>query len=336
MHEKNLFTGCLLGGAAGDALGAPVEFMTAAAIHRQFGPDGIADFAMAYNRKGAITDDTQMTLFTAEGLILHKTRNCLEPVAISVYHAYLRWLLTQNAVGRETLLKQHGTCGIVDGILTGFDALHSRRAPGNSCLSSLASGRMGTIQEPINNSKGCGGVMRIAPVGLALEADKVFDSACEIAAITHGHPTGYLAAGCLALIIHSIVNGKALQEAVQKAVDVLGSKPNAQECKTSINAALAAWKDAPVSYQTVESLGAGWIAEEALSIGIYCALVAGDDFEKGLRLAVNHSGDSDSTGSIAGNILGALLGKGAIPKQYLAELELADVIEEIAEDLYSC
>ncbi|MGB8841599.1 MAG: ADP-ribosylglycohydrolase family protein [Aliidongia sp.] len=64
---QNRFRGCLLGGAVGDALGAPVEFMTSAGIAGHFGQQGIRDFVPAYGRRGAITDDTQMTLFTAEG-----------------------------------------------------------------------------------------------------------------------------------------------------------------------------------------------------------------------------------------------------------------------------
>lgn len=65
----NRATGCLLAGAAGDALGAPVEFINRAEILRQFGPNGISDYAPAYGGHGRITDDTQMTLFTAEGLL---------------------------------------------------------------------------------------------------------------------------------------------------------------------------------------------------------------------------------------------------------------------------
>ena len=61
--------GCLLGGAVGDALGAPVEFMRHSQIVARFGPGGVRDFAPAYGRTGAITDDTQMSLFTAEGLL---------------------------------------------------------------------------------------------------------------------------------------------------------------------------------------------------------------------------------------------------------------------------
>ncbi|MBW2296800.1 MAG: ADP-ribosylglycohydrolase family protein, partial [Deltaproteobacteria bacterium] len=69
--------------------------------------------------------------------------------------------------------------------------------------------------------------------------------------------------------------------------------------------------------------------------GVYCALVAGSDFQKGITLAVNHGGDSDSTGAITGNLLGALLGKVSIPGKYLEKLELVHLIEEIAGDLHA-
>jgi ADP-ribosylglycohydrolase len=89
------YRGCLLGGAVGDALGAPVEFMDLAQIHRRFGPGGIRDFAHAYGRIGAITDETQMTLFTAEGVLRAATRHadrghCHAPTVI--HRAYMRWL----------------------------------------------------------------------------------------------------------------------------------------------------------------------------------------------------------------------------------------------------
>ncbi len=86
--------------------------------------------------------------------------------------------------------------------------------------------------------------------------------------------------------------------------------------------------------ETVEKLGEGWVGEEALAIAVYCALVAGDDFDLGIRLAVNHSGDSDSAGTIAGNILGALLGRKTIAERWLRQLELCQAIEQVATDLF--
>lgn len=74
------------------------------------------------------------------------------------------------------------------------------------------------------------------------------------------------------------------------------------------------------------------VAEEALSIALYCALVA-RDFEHGVKLAVNHSGDSDSTGSLVGNVLGVIHGPAAIPSRWLQDLELRAVITELAHDM---
>jgi hypothetical protein len=158
------FLGCLLGGAVGDALGAPVEFMKRAEILRRFGPKGVTQYAPAYGGMGTITDDTQMTLFTAVGLIRGWVRGCFK--GITTYsgvtaHAYLRWLQTQGE--RPTCDIDFGTDE--PGWLFQQRQLHSRRAPGNTCLSALRA--MNSLGEQArNDSKGCGGVMRVAPVGL--------------------------------------------------------------------------------------------------------------------------------------------------------------------------
>lgn len=334
-HTIEHYEGCLLGGAVGDALGAPVEFMSLSEIKRQFGPSGIKDYFPAFGRKGAITDDTQMTLFTAEALLRAVTRGNHRGIASPCSmgrHSYQRWLVTQESTysGGSRVNDGHG-----ESWLMAIPELYSRRAPGHSCLSALKSSKEGSIEKPINNSKGCGGVMRIAPVALAPDFPDFFDNGCELAAITHGHPTGFLAAGCLAQIIRNIIDGLDLIEAVQSAKKILTTKRNSGECLSAIEKAIDAFFTKPATFETVETLGEGWIAEEALAMGIYCALAADGDFEKGLILSVNHGGDSDSTGSITGNILGALLGVSAIPKRYLDSLELRDTIKEIADDLFT-
>ena len=334
--RKERIAGCLLGGAVGDALGAPIEFMGFDEIRRRFGPAGVSQYELAYGRMGAITDDTQMTLFTAEGLILSSVRSEYKGSPVTaIYHAYLRWIYTQNMESQGQLVKAHGTCAVIDGILTGHQALFSRRGPGRTCLNALGSGRMGSIDQPINDSKGCGGVMRVAPVGLACgDAERAFRLGCEAAAITHGHPTGFLAAGCLAALISLLLGEKTLPEALDDVIRMLSNQPNVGECLDAIERAVALSQRSEPSPEAVENLGAGWIAEEALAIGIYCALVAGNDFNKGVLLAVNHSGDSDSTGSVTGNIIGVLHGSMAIPTPWLKGLELRELIEEVAGDLY--
>lgn len=326
-----------MGGAVGDALGAPIEFLTLNQIRAQYGLAGLTDYARAYGRKGALTDDTQMTLFTAEGLILSNLRDDYargEQVVEAVYHAYLRWLYTQESHLKDRLFHVHGSCSMADGMLTTHPELFSHRAPGNSCLSALRSGKMGTISAPINNSKGCGGVMRIAPVGLFYkDASQAFKSGCECAAITHGHACGYLASGVQAAIIAFIMDGESLADAIGASVELLKKWDHHAICSDAIEQALEMHRHGEPSSETVEKLGAGWVAEEALAISLYCALAFQDDFPKGVLLAVNHSGDSDSTGAITGNLLGALLGVKAIPTEWLKALELREVIEEVADDL---
>lgn len=330
-RRREFYRGCLLGGAVGDALGAPVEFQSLEEIRRAFGPDGISDFAPAYGRLGAITDDTQMTLFTAEGLLRAVCRGNHEGVCdrnAVLHHAYARWITTQ---GERSLCAWDPAK--FDGWLVGLPALRSRRAPGSTCLSALQVEAPGSVERPANSSKGCGGVMRAAPAGMIRWGD-AFELGRDLAAITHGHPTGFLAAGCLALLVHEILDGSSLPDAVATTRARLVAQPDHQECLAAIDAAVAAWQSgAPPSGETVEGLGKGWVAEEALAIGLYSALAAGDDFAAGVKLAVNHGGDSDSTGAIAGNLLGALLGVHAIRKPWLEALELRDEITAVADDL---
>ncbi len=320
--------GCLLGGAVGDALGAPVEFASLAAIRARYGPEGIRDFVPAYGVLGAITDDTQMTLFTAEGLLQAlrrgRERGIWDPPTM-VYHAYLRWLETQGA--RPPYPSEEAR----QGELLGIPALHASRAPGNTCLSALRSGRMGTPEMPLNDSKGCGGVMRAAPAGLVGVEDP-FELGCAVAAITHSHPSGYLAAGFLAALIAALAAGAELSEAMAPARSALIQWPRHEECLAAVDEAVRLTREAPATPETVERLGAGWVAEEALAIALFAALATGD-LERGVVLAVNHGGDSDSTGAIAGNILGALLGPEAIPARWLEHLELRDEIASLAQAL---
>jgi ADP-ribosylglycohydrolase len=331
------FTGCLLGGAVGDALGAPVEFHSIHLIRNKYGSAGITDYDVAYGRRGAITDDTQMTLFTAEGLLRAITRRRHKGVchpASVIHQAYIRWLRTQDVRSLS-----HFSQGEMDGWLIGVEGLHSSRAPGNTCLSALRGSEMGEMQRPLNNSKGCGGVMRVAPVGLVAEDEaQAFSLGCEAAAITHGHPSGYYSAGCFAAIIYHLESGRSLPEAVDKALRILKRPENDEheECAEAIHQAVALWRvGLEPSPEVIERLGGGWVGEEALAISLYCALAAQDDFTRGVLLAVNHSGDSDSTGAITGNLLGLMLGVGAIPEKWLSELELRAEIEAMAGDLFT-
>ena len=273
-----------------------------------------------------------MALFTAVGLMQALARyrgKGIVYVPMMVDVAYARWLATQG----EASLRWPGTTAVLLEDMADADvaALNQRRAPGNTCISALRSERMGTVDEPLNDSKGCGGVMRIAPVGLAT-VEQPFDTGCDIAAITHGHPSGYLAAGALAQLIAGISEGLSLDRALDGVEGILRRRWRHEEVLEALAAARSlAASDAEPGPEAVETLGAGWVAEEALAISVYCALVA-RDFSRGVLLAVNHSGDSDSTGAITGNILGAQLGYAALPSAWLDGLELRDTIERLCRE----
>ena len=335
MRER--FTGCLLGGAVGDALGAPVEFMRLAEIREQFGNKGIRDFAPAYGRLGAITDDTQMTLFTAEGMIRFfvqgKVGGNLSIETITA-HAYHRWLMSQ---GGSSLFADFTVSR--PGWLYWFKPIHSRRAPGNTCLSGLCEAPTADAAAT-NDSKGCGAVMRMAPVGLAgwrfdWNATYVMQLGANLGHLTHGHPSGYLPAGAFAVMIYSILKGAPLCEAVQISLAQLSQHAGYEETTKAIELACALSESGLPTDEAIAQLGEGWTGDEALAIGLYCALKS-KSLEEGVILAANIDGDSDSTGSIAGNLLGAMYGEAAIPPRWLDQLEMGDVIEEISGDLFDC
>ena len=337
--------GCLLGGAAGDALGYAVEFIPADMMQEIYGPRGIRRYALCGD-KAVVSDDTQMTLFTCEGIIMGWNRAVAGGMAadmeVYVHDAYMNWLATQG-YPREGMWRLFSE-------LMHCPAMFHQRAPGNTCLGALLTGRMGTLQEPINNSKGCGGVMRVAPVGFVAAFSRRYDDApqdaalwqaAKIAAITHGHPMGYMPAAMLAEMIRLITaeNGMTLEAITLGALEKTERLLGADEGLAGMNLhglilkAVALSREQVDDLTAIRSLGAGWVGDEALAIAVYCALKYQNDFEACLAAAVNHDGDSDSTGAIAGNILGAWLGADGIPEEWIRPLDVLDVLESIAEKL---
>lgn len=314
--------GCLLGGAVGDSLGAPVEFLKMPAIWDRYGPAGIQELHEAYGRTGAVTDDTQMTLFTAEGLIRAKVRGtfrgiCHPPTVVG--YAYQRWLHTQGERCNKIAIEP-----VSRGWLVGVKALHHRRAPGNTCLAAL---RVWNQNEAKNDSKGCGTVMRSAPFGFFPSS---WQTAWECAAITHGHIEAKTSAAILAETIRLLVEGEELESALLKACSL---DENGTDSARLVRRALELAREDVAPSNAIREIGEGWTADEALGIAAFCAVKAGADFAQVVRLAVNHDGDSDSTGSITGNLVGAAFGLGVIPERWLALIELREEIEQIAADL---
>jgi ADP-ribosylglycohydrolase len=135
------------------------------------------------------------------------------------------------------------------------------------------------------------------------------------------------------LIVAQLCAGAALADAVTAAKARLRREPHHDETLDAIERAVRFAAAGGDRGDAIAHLGEGWVAEEALAIALYCASVAGD-FADGVTLAVNHDGDSDSTGSIAGNLLGTMLGASAIPARWREGVELSGVIAEVAVRLH--
>ena len=347
--------GSLMAGAMGDALGYEVEFMRRGAILAEYGEKGIMQLALDNRGKAQISDDTQMTLFTAAGILYGDTRGRMTGLCGKlegyVQEAYKDWYYTQNVAAKDYV-----PCTWLYHIA----GLHKNRAPGVTCLNAcwdIINGR-----EVNNNSKGCGGIMRVAPMPLYLiknahrcdDSVLVAESCAQIAECTHKHPLGFLPAALLGVFIYKIallsvdeVKNK-LETIVEECLQVLDAiyvdqyvyDKNTLKTLTR-NAMLLALSDTPDADAIIQ-IGEGWVAEETWAIALFATIRHIDSVEEALIASVNHDGDSDSTGAVTGNIMGAIYGYEHIknanllcPKGKKLEeiVELSDVILAIADDL---
>ena len=354
--------GCLMAGAAGDALGYEVEFMSRRSILSRFGENGITKFALDRNGKALISDDTQMTLFTANGMLMGLTRGYMRGIGGRpekyVDIAYLDWYYTQTGKKREMLIDDWHPTWLRD-----LPEMAHLRAPGNTCLSACESLFRG--EKAQNNSKGCGGIMRVAPMALldagyalrnenGYSIEELAEAGGEIAEVTHKHPLGFLPASLLTVLLYKVIpmTAKQVQEEIDgivaATVNILDriykGKYDADKRylkELTMKAVQLAHSDISDA-DAIRQLGEGWVAEETWAIALYCAIRHIDSVEDAIIASVNHDGDSDSTGSVCGNIMGAIYGYEHIKernifcpegKQLEYTLELSEIILALADDL---
>lgn len=367
MGNIDKYRGCLLGGAAGDALGYAIEFDREEAIAARYGSRGIRDYQLDERGLAPFSDDTQMTLYTANSLLCSLAALSAQasggtqdsgdgptlvsptlapatlpsPTALAAYapaqmaQFYVEWMYTQ--VSPFPLAEPKAW-------ISSLPELFASRAPGVTCMN--ACDAMASGAKAVNNSKGCGGIMRMAPVGLintcpSFSGVELQCLGAQLAELTHCHELGWMPAGVFAHIVSLLSRNEAssVRETATQALNTLPEAfPNAHylgQLQELLRYTLRlADSDIP-DLEAIHALGEGWVAEEALAIGLLCSLRHEDDFAGAITSAVNHGGDSDSTGAIAGNIVGAHLGLAGIPQCYLEHLELRDTISKIADDLFT-
>ncbi|MGY0501272.1 ADP-ribosylglycohydrolase family protein [Nocardia sp. FBN12] len=347
----NAVHGCLLGGAIGDALGAPVETRSLQQIRAEYGAAGVIDIDPL-----RISEETQLTAFTVEALIRGSVRARAKGIGGAtmglLQQGLLVWLRGQVSELPDQPFALHSSLsgcpelteqrGVANSVYTALRRAAERRAPTSP---------LGTRDQPINNSKGSGAVMRAAPCGFGYAADRsgaatdaIFELGCDAAALTHGHPSGWLPAGTLSALIYQLARGADTATALSRARTELTSYADHEETSAALNAAnrLAARIERERRYPTpedVETLGQGWIGPEALAIAVFAVLAAEglggaphDIVRTGLLLSINHSGDSDATGSLAGSLLGARYGRSALPRRWFETIDARRVLERLAAD----
>ena len=380
MGNIDKYRGCLLGGAAGDALGYAIEFDREEAIVARYGSHGIRDYQLDERGLAPFSDDTQMTLYTANSLLCSLAALSTQasggaqasssapvssdthaaggtqasgdapapapatlpsPAALAAYapaqmaQFYVEWMYTQ--VSPYPLAEPKAW-------ISSLPELFASRAPGVTCMNACEA--MANGAKAVNNSKGCGGIMRMAPVGLINTCPSFSDVelqrlGAQLAELTHCHELGWMPAGVFAHIVSLLSRDEAssVQEAATQALNTLPEAfPNAHylgQLQELLRYTLRLADSDMPDLEAIHALGEGWVAEEALAIGLLCSLRHEDDFAGAITSAVNHGGDSDSTGAIAGNIVGAHLGLAGIPQRYLEHLELRDTISKIADDLFT-
>lgn len=362
---KDCIRGSLMAGAAGDALGYPIEFMSRNAILARYGDKGITEFKLDSDGKALVSDDTQMTLFTANGMLMGLTRGYMRGIGGDpkdyVGGAYIDWYYTQTVNKVSERDDFHYTW------LRDLPELAHRRAPGITCLNACES--LLAHRDVENNSKGCGGIMRVAPMGLFDASFKesggsgfyyktvyLAEAGAHIARVTHLHPLGYLPAALMTLLLSRIVPltpdevKESIIDIINGGLDVMMNMYGNDYAKYKEYLRTLTLKAVNLAHsnisdiQAIMQLGEGWTAEEAWAISLYCVIRHIDNMKEAIIAAVNHDGDSDSTGSITGNIMGAIYGYEAIKRERLFcpygkkfedTIELHNIILAIADDLYT-
>ena len=336
MDKRDRIRGAMIGCAAGDALGYPVKVLSEATIVERYGLRGITAYDLDENGTARITADTQLMLLSANGILFAHTRGALRGIMAPVYQYFDAFYMDWYRLQTEKQPRR-ARCGWINA----YPALSAKRAPSPTSMRVFSSDKFGSMDKPVNDSKGSGCLLRAAPIGLSYSDDPAYilDLAANTAALTHGNEVTWVASGVLALIISLIIHQElSIAEAVNETLKALDksfpdSRKAVHELLSSIWSARPLATSASSDLDAIHALGEGWVSNEALAIGILCALRYENDIAGAMTFAANHGGNSSTTAAIAGMLVGARIGFNAIPDRFVDRLELVDVILELADDV---
>ncbi len=339
-EKRSFYRGCLLGLAVGDAMGYTVDSRNWQEIREDYGPNGLLGYDLA-NGYAEISSYTQLAAFTANGLLLGLTRGQMlgkmAPLIRYIELAHQEWAASQRPWGRP--LKNF--CW-----LPRRRELCQRHCMDTRMLDTLNRAKPGSLEDPVNHYNTPASLTTAVGVGMffnkdrggRLERDRL---GAEAVALTHGSPTAFLSGAMLAHLISRILAhpeaplDRLIKEAVVKIRDQFGHEySQANDLLNLIRSAVAYSQTCDVSsVEVMEQLGCE-TAAQVMAGAVYACLVSKEDFDSAMIVAVNHSGRSAAVGAVVGAILGARLGEEALPEFYIDCLEPAEVLRELADDLF--
>ncbi len=303
---KDRYEGCMLGLAIGDAIGAATEFLSYDDIRRKFPPEGVQGFhPFRGMRPGSYTDDTEMSIAVARGLLNAKDFGT-EAIMESMTKEFIAW--------RENT--------------------SSSRSPGNTCILGvlgLSSGKHWS-ESGVADSKGCGTAMRSAPLGLAYRhaLDAITGLGSKISLMTHGHPIATAGSVATAFLVAKSLDGTDTADLHDELVRRIRQIDEDFAIHMILIPTAMAEQSSKVAHRI---LGDGWAAEEAVAGAIYANVKHPSSFKDIILEAANSGGDTDSKACIAGAIAGARLGREAIPSGWIEGIEDRDLLIELANKL---
>lgn len=339
--RQSAYRGCLLGLAVGDAMGYTVDNRSWQEIMEDYGPNGLLGYDLV-NGYADVTSYTQLAAFTCNGLLFGLTRG-------QVYGKMAPFIKYVALSGKEWAASQRncGRLGQAYCWLARKPELYRRSCMDTRMVETLSRERPGTIETPVNNHSGPEGLTTAIGVGLfyhknRMEQEEVDRLGAEAVALTHGSPTAFLAGAALAHIISRLVSNPRIPlknvflEAAEAVKAQFGHQySQAYDFATLIRHAITyAQVSTPSHNFVMEKLGCD-NAAKALAGAVYACLASGGDFDRGLIIAVNHSGRSAAVGAITGAILGLKLGEEALPEFYIECLEPGETLRELADDLFT-
>jgi ADP-ribosylglycohydrolase len=318
--RREAIVGGFMGAAIGDALGFATEFRSRKKILETFGPDGITDFVAQKDPRwkpppqiigkdhppGTFSDDTQMAICVAEAILAAPGRD-LERVMRAMSQRFVHWAESDD----------------------------NDRAPGATCMSGCRRLAEGAPWQTagLAESKGCGSVMRVAPIAFAFAQDPAWmlELARASSLPTHRHPAAVEGCAATALAVAFALDRMPpaqLVDAIERT-----TRGRCSDLDAAFDRLRAQLSSPPEEALHESQLGEGWVAEEALVSALYCFLRSPDDFRATMLTAINTDGDSDSIACIAGAISGGYNGLEAIPPTWRERVEDSARLHQLGEAL---